>query len=476
MKRFISAVLSLLCAGSVFAANPTYVTEPFNKAYGSASPNNWIVLFGNGGTAKENVRKMMNTVDNSGSGFIWGAWNAQATPAKAIAVQPNTATPLTGCWSNAICINGPAAAVTAGTRIYTRFDTSAITEATTNTNVYSNPSTTIDCSQSNSRAIIDLSWWNGDTTDLQWAILLRDGNGRWFESAPKGLASNTTSRVSWNLTGTGATTWTQVDCSAAATGDAGRDMDQCDSNGGPTPKEATLSYLATPEAPIDLVNIQGMGIIIKAPVGTASTSYGAISALTIGSLPVTTPTGLTLTQPSATTINLDWADVAGATGYNVYRATTPTGPFMTPMTNDVRAAASAYSDTTALAGTAYYYCVTAVKDYTESDQSVIVNNLPAAPQNLKAVTNASKVDLSWDVVAGAAGYMVFRGTTAGGPYTALTASAITAATYQDTPPNNVTCYYVVKALDANSVPSANSNEVSALVKLLSNARSWLHFN
>lgn len=82
-----------------------------------------------------------------------------------------------------------------------------------------------------------------------------------------------------------------------------------------------------------------------------------------------------------------------------------------------------------------------------------------APTNLKAIGDNTKVNLYWDPVEGATGYIVKRSETPGGPYT-TTFSAIT-TTYPDTTvTNGATYYYVVTAI-VNGVESGNSNEASA---------------
>ena len=68
--------------------------------------------------------------------------------------------------------------------------------------------------------------------------------------------------------------------------------------------------------------------------------------------------------------NLSWtASTTANVTYNVYRATTSTGPFTTPL-NSSPITGTTYVDTTVQAGQAYYYVVTAVAaDGTESADS-----------------------------------------------------------------------------------------------------------
>ncbi|GGL95159.1 hypothetical protein GCM10011594_13590 [Nakamurella endophytica] len=90
----------------------------------------------------------------------------------------------------------------------------------------------------------------------------------------------------------------------------------------------------------------------KLTVDAIGGSNTKLAFVTIDSVPVT---GLTAT-PGASSIALDWDDVAGATSYRVWRssnlpvATTGT-PLATTTTSD-------YTDATAAKGTVYYYAVT----------------------------------------------------------------------------------------------------------------------
>jgi autotransporter-associated beta strand protein len=97
-----------------------------------------------------------------------------------------------------------------------------------------------------------------------------------------------------------------------------------------------------------------------------------------------------------------------------------------------------------------------------SEVATLVTPL-AAPTNLMATAGDSQVALSWNAVASATSYQVFRSPTSGGPYTPV--CAVTTTNYTDTPPISSTNYfYVVKAANAVGA-SANSAEVSATIQI-----------
>ncbi len=74
-------------------------------------------------------------------------------------------------------------------------------------------------------------------------------------------------------------------------------------------------------------------------------------------------------------------------------------------------------------------------------------------------------ELSWTASASSIiGYNVYRGTTSGGPYTKLTASADSNTTYaDDSVQAGLTYYYVVTSVSSSGAESAYSNQVSAAI-------------
>lgn len=78
---------------------------------------------------------------------------------------------------------------------------------------------------------------------------------------------------------------------------------------------------------------------------------------------------------------------------------------------------------------------------------------------------AHSVALAWNASSSAVvGYNIYRGGQTGGPYTRLNASVQPGLTYSDTAVQaGVTYFYVVTAVDGNSVESTFSNESAALI-------------
>ena len=103
-----------------------------------------------------------------------------------------------------------------------------------------------------------------------------------------------------------------------------------------------------------------------------------------------TPTGLGAEPATATQIDLAWNATAGASGYNLKRGTTSGGPYEVL---GISPAGTNFTDSGLLAGTNYYYVVSALYSGTESADSLEVSAVPSAPLNESAVVIGS-MDLS----------------------------------------------------------------------------------
>jgi fibronectin type 3 domain-containing protein len=73
-----------------------------------------------------------------------------------------------------------------------------------------------------------------------------------------------------------------------------------------------------------------------------------------------TGTGVTATQHI---VDLSWTASSGAIGYNIYRGTVSGGPYT--MINSSLDSTTAYTDSTVVSGTTYYYVATAVNSSSE---------------------------------------------------------------------------------------------------------------
>lgn len=135
-----------------------------------------------------------------------------------------------------------------------------------------------------------------------------------------------------------------------------------------------------------------------------------------------TPTGLTSSAASYTSIRLSWSGVAGASGYSVYRSTTFTGTYSLITTVTTNTFTQAYL----APGATFYYKVNAyrlvgsTKVYGNQCAAISARVVPPVPASLVASSPSSNsIRLSWAAVIGANGYSVFRSTSASGTYSLL---------------------------------------------------------
>ena len=161
-------------------------------------------------------------------------------------------------------------------------------------------------------------------------------------------------------------------------------------------------------------------------------------------------------------VTLSWAASYGATGYNVKRSTSSSGPFTT-LSNGAGITASTFTDNSVTDGTTYFYLVTALGPGGESGNSTIASATPSAvppaPLGLQAIAGNGSAVLAWPPSLGATSYNLKRSTTATGPFTAV-ASGLTSTSFADSGLTNGTAYYyVLSAVNAGG-ESANSDVAS----------------
>lgn len=96
----------------------------------------------------------------------------------------------------------------------------------------------------------------------------------------------------------------------------------------------------------------------------------------------------------------------------------------------------------------------------------VVNNALGGPCVADTPPGGHTVQLSWTASTSASvmGHNVYRGTTAGGPYTKLNTSLVATTNYSDTTvQNGVTYFYVVTAVNSSNAESTFSNMATAPV-------------
>jgi hypothetical protein len=199
----------------------------------------------------------------------------------------------------------------------------------------------------------------------------------------------------------------------------------------------------------------------SAPATATTFGGGSISAV---------PTGVTATAISSSRIAVSWNTASLAAKYYVFQAQ-GAGPFVYVGTRF----STSFEATNLAANTEYSFVIQSVDSFDVAS----ANSAPAsattladgtsvvsAPTNVVATAiSSSRIDVTWNAVGGAVKYYVFQAQGAG---PMVYAGTMTSASYLATGLSASTEYsYVIKAVDANDVASADSSVASATT--LSNA-------
>ena len=155
---------------------------------------------------------------------------------------------------------------------------------------------------------------------------------------------------------------------------------------------------------------------------------------------------ITVKSVDKSTLLVDWEPVEGATGYQVYRATSKNGKYTLVKTTT----STSYKNTKLTTGKTYYYKVRAYKqvDKTKgySSYSSVVSAVPKVSTPTYSAKNNgyNSVKLTINKVSGASGYAIYRSMFEEGPYELVTRT--TKTTYIDKKlVTGNTYYYKVKA-------------------------------
>ncbi|MGO8672242.1 MAG: choice-of-anchor tandem repeat GloVer-containing protein [Capsulimonadaceae bacterium] len=229
---------------------------------------------------------------------------------------------------------------------------------------------------------------------------------------------------------------------------------------------AAATVIATSYTDTGLTN--GVTYYYKvAAVNSAETSRSSNEAAATPKLSApTAPSGLTATAGNAA-VSLFWTASDSATSYAVYRGTA-TGAEGSASVG--AAVLPTYTDTGLANNVTYFYTVTAVNGAgtsthsNESSAAPVSTALPA-PSGLAATAGNAQVSLSWNAIAVATSYLVYRATASGNEGTNPVGSSSTTS-YVDTGlTGGGTYYYTVTACNSVGV-SLQSNEASATPVLL----------
>ncbi|KFE66749.1 hypothetical protein DB31_8963 [Hyalangium minutum] len=199
--------------------------------------------------------------------------------------------------------------------------------------------------------------------------------------------------------------------------------------------------------------------------------FALIAYNTCGTAPAQT-TGVSATPSGDNRISISWTE-NGAASYNIYRATTPGGPY----TKVGTAVTSPFTDTGLSGGTTYYYVVKGtlcIESPASAEASATATGACTLTPTFAGVSNATNAaastcgtTVSWaaatPVCGGAVSYSVYRSTTAGFTPSIANkiATGLTGSSFADTLnlTNGTRYYYVVRATETSNAVNEEANTV-----------------
>lgn len=165
------------------------------------------------------------------------------------------------------------------------------------------------------------------------------------------------------------------------------------------------------------------------------------------------PSVSSVAATSYNSLKITWTKVSGATGYYLYRSTSPSSGWK-QIKNITSGSTVTYSDTGLTCGTKYYYTVRAYRTQSGTtyksgyvSPGAMGQPLPSIPQ-ISAISSASytSIKITWGKISGASGYYLYRSLD-GKSWTKIkTITSGSTVTYTDT---GLTCgtkyYYTLRA-------------------------------
>ncbi len=204
---------------------------------------------------------------------------------------------------------------------------------------------------------------------------------------------------------------------------------------------------------------------VKAICGASSYGDSAFSAVKSITCDCAAPVLTISTSAASGKPTLKWNAVDGAAKYEIWRATSKDGEYVKYYTTTN----TSYTNTSAVAGSTYYYKVKAIcerSSYGDSAFSAIKYITCDCAQPVVSITTSSgHPKLSWKAVDGADRYVIYRATSSGGTFYKY--DTTTKTTYTNSSATAGTTYYykVVAVSDVSTyADSAYSSVVSIKAK------------
>nr|WP_308128884.1 immunoglobulin-like domain-containing protein [Bacillus sp. sid0103] len=159
---------------------------------------------------------------------------------------------------------------------------------------------------------------------------------------------------------------------------------------------------------------------IRAYQTVTPSAYSGYSSVVSAKPVLATPSSAKAASSAYNSIKTSWTAVSGASGYEVYRATSSTGSYYYAGSTT----STSFKNLGLVTNKPYYYKIRAyrmvgsTKVYSNLSAVVYAKPIPSVPANFKAAkVSSTRFKLTWSAVAGASGYELYRSTSSSGTYT-----------------------------------------------------------
>ena len=199
---------------------------------------------------------------------------------------------------------------------------------------------------------------------------------------------------------------------------------------------------------------------------TNASGSSELSAAVTGTTLKPIPSNLTVSGPTTSSLSVSWTAETGAISYEAYRDDSATGAFTTKVHDS---ASSYFNDSGLDSSTTYHYKVRAEYPAGFSDLSTAVSGTTATAVTYSTPTGLTiaydwatgGAQLTWDTMAGATGYTVYRDTNHAGTFDEVVNSGGSAASYVTPVGTSAVYFYKVTATYPGGT-SGKSAEVSSI--------------
>jgi hypothetical protein len=158
--------------------------------------------------------------------------------------------------------------------------------------------------------------------------------------------------------------------------------------------------------------------------------------------------GLIVGSATTSSLTVSWNSVEGATSYQLFRDSSPTGSFSYQVYDG---STTHYTDEGLVSGTTYYYKVRAMTGTTAGSFSAPESGVtvPSIPSGLNVgPSGPTSLAVSWDPVTGAESYQLYRDVSSSGPFAIQIYSGNMKKYTDGSLSSGTTYYYKVRASNA----------------------------